>query len=264
MPPEIYIPREQRSPETFNNYLQSIKDYKDSDPAAIFIVGVNGARVEGNSNQALEIVLKRIESFDYRTAIIHLKNVKMTDNDDSYSEDPSFSKYPVPFDDDVPDMHELLLVADGIVFATSTNWGKQTPRMSLFENHLTPLENSGYLLEGKTCGFIVTGEETGQIGVLENELWVTNSMGMTSPPYGAIYIVTGRPKKEQTKTEKIQPRWARTDLTLAADNMIKMILADRFSGIDWDRRRSREQIKRLQNLLRRVSFAGGHLEVNLK
>lgn len=263
MSPEIYKPREARSTEWLQGYLNSIKEYKETDKAAIFVVGINGARINGTTHSALNRVLERIESHGCKTLIAHLKEIQMTDSDDAYSQDPNSAKYPVPFDDDIPDIHELLLLADGIVFATSTNWGKQTPRMSLFENHLTPLENSGFLLEGKTSGHIVTGEESGQIGVLENQLWVMSNMGMTPPPYGAIYIISSRPGKDKKGTTQIRPRWAREDLDLLADNLLKRVLSDRFSGVNWDRRRSGEQIKRLQTLLRSVDFEGVQLIIRL-
>lgn len=263
--PERYCPRSERREnfESFSGVLKSIKDYKEKDPAAVFIVGVNGARSDGNTANALERVLKRVESHGYKTTFINLRETQMTDIDDAYSENSASARYPVTTDDDIPEMHELLLLADGIVFATSTNWGKETPRMSLFTNHLTPLENSGFMLEGKTCIFIVTGEETGQSGVLENQLWVTNNMGMATPPYGTIYIISGQPSAERRHARLIQPKWARDDLDLAADNMVKKILSDRFSGLDWDRRRSAQQIRRLQSLLRSVDFEGDRLVFRL-
>lgn len=263
--PERYTPRSERREnfESFSGVLGSIREYKEKDPSAVFIVGVNGARSDGNTANAMDRVLKRAESHGCRTIVVNLRETQMTDVDDAYSEDPASARYPVSTNDDIPEMHELLLLADGIVFATSTNWGKETPRMSLFTNHLTPLENSGYLLEGKTCISLVSAEESGQIGILGNQLWTTNNMGMSTPPYGTIYIISGRPNAERKKARSIQPKWAREDLDLAADNMIKKILSDRFSGIDWDRRRSAEQIRRLQDLLRAVSFERGKLVFRL-
>lgn len=263
--PERYIPRAERGYgwDSLHDDLKWIREFKEKDPAAVVVVGINGSRPNGNTEHAVNLVLRRIEEHGGKTVLINLKEVQMSDEDDAYSQNPESCKYPVASDDDVPDMHELLLLADGFVFGTSTTWAKETPRMSLLTNHLTPLENSGYMLEGKICVFIATAETVGQEAVLQNQLWVTNNMGMSSPPYGTIFVFTGRPRKDGSKAGAIRPAWARQELELAGDNMVKRILSDRFSGIDWDRRHSAEQIRRLQGLLRAVSFERGRLVLRL-
>lgn len=262
MAPEIYTPRDQRSEKySFAEYLDGLRQFKDNDPASVFIVAVNASREGGNTERALQIMLKRIESYDCRTALIQLINSKMSDDTDSYSNDPKSPKlkHPVPFDDDLPDMHNLLILADGIILGTSTRWAAAVHRMHKFKEHLTALEHSGWLLEGKVCFIVATAEDSGPTEAIKDLWWSTNEQGMSTIPYSSVYILTGKPKEDKLVASRMRPPEARLGLELGADNMVKRILIDRFFNVDWGKRANTQSISRLQQIVRKVELEGKYL-----
>ncbi len=116
-----------------------------------------------------------------------------------------------------------MIEADGFVIATPTYWFDEPGVLKDFIDSLTPLEENGFLLEGKVAGFIVYSPEGGETSVLENLAMTFNQMGVLFVPYSLIFY-----RGEEDK-------WAITDIKDLAKRLKGQIDAQRLSGLKWDK-----------------------------
>lgn len=119
-------------------------------------------------------------------------------------------------------LQKELVASDGFVIATPTYWFNEPGILKNFIDNLTPLEENGFLLEGKVAGFIVYSPQGGETEVLENLAMTFNQMGVTLPPYSLIFY---RGVKEDD--------WAFDDSKLLARSMIQQIKAQRQTKFNW-------------------------------
>lgn len=98
--------------------------------------------------------------------------------------------------DDITDLYPEILRADGLALATPAYWANMSAVMKNFIEHLTPLENDGFLLEGKVAAVIAASKENeGGIEMAAMSLVVALiAMGILfSPSSGEVTkIVAGR------------------------------------------------------------------------
>lgn len=119
-------------------------------------------------------------------------------------------------------LQKLMVESDGFVIATPTYWFNEPGVLKNFIDHLTVLEENGFLLEGKVAGFIVYSPQGGETDVLENLAIVFNHMGVLLPPYACIFY---RGPADD---------WALRDIPLLAKNIIQQIRAQKEQRISWD------------------------------
>ena len=119
-------------------------------------------------------------------------------------------------------LQKEMVNADGFVIATPTYWFNEPGVLKNFMDWMTPLEENGFLLEGKVGGFIVYSPQGGETDILENLAIVFNHMGVLLPPYSMIFY------RNSADT------WVKKDIPLLAKNMIQQIKAQKKLNISWD------------------------------
>lgn len=177
-----------------------------------YIIGINGGKKDGRTSGYLKQCLKEAERVGAKTKLIELFDFTILPITRSAS-NPELDTPDKIKSDDMNLLLEEVKNADGIVFATPVHWFAPSSEMKIFLDRLTPLENAGFLLEGKVSGFIVYGNEVGKMNALMELHAATNHMGMFSPPYAMVYL----------SNEKSD--WAEKDIKLLAHNMVKLIWA---------------------------------------
>ncbi len=179
----------------------------------IYIIGINGGKKGGRVGGYLKTCLDEAEKLGVKTKIINLSDYNISSISKVAHDPENDSLKEVSNGSDMEEILKEVYKADGIIFASPVHWFAPSSEMKLFIDRLTPLENSGFLLEGKVSGFIVYGNEAGKMNALMQMTAVTNHMGMFSPPYAMIYF--GKEKSG----------WAEKDLPLLAHNMTNLIKA---------------------------------------
>lgn len=115
-----------------------------------------------------------------------------------------------------------LLWCDAFVLVTPTYWFNMPAVVKNFVDHLTILEDNGFLLEGKVAGCIVYTPEGGGENILQNLAMVFNHMGIVVPPYCLIFD-RGDGKK-----------WVQEDIPLMAHSLFQQVRAQQAIGFNWD------------------------------
>lgn len=133
-----------------------------------------------------------------------------------YSEDPA-SCNPRQcttgvLDDAMKGLHQKLLLADVLLFATPVYWYGLPGHLKTFLDRLTSLENRGKLLDGKIAGVVASGKEGGAPSLIQHLFLILNDMGIWVPPYGFSYVV------ERTLDEDL---WARRYAEQLGRNLVR-------------------------------------------
>jgi len=162
-------------------------------------------------------VLSEARKLGAKVRLVHLANYKILPHSGKLGK----RKFIENTKDDMPKLQDLVLQADGIVFATPTHWFNVSSLMKLFVDRLTSLEEYGFLMEGKAAGFITYGPEGGALNPAMLLMITANQMGMAVPPYAAIF------------DENRNDRWIKKAPQVLAKNMIYYIGAWKGMKINW-------------------------------
>ena len=183
-----------------------------------FILLINGSpRKGGHVANMLTSVRLCLEKRGSKTKILHLADYKILPPDGRLNEKIYIEKTR----DDMPKLQRWALRADGIVFATPTHWFNVSSLMKLFLDRLTSLEHYGFLLEGKTAGFIVYGPQGGALTAIMLLMATANNMGMAVPPYSSIF--------DEGRGDK----WIEKEYDVLAKNILQQIRATRELQLNW-------------------------------
>ena len=149
-----------------------------------FILGINGSpRKDGWSAKNLKKTLKFVEKFGGKTQLIHLVDLKTALCDGCYSDNPKKCTYPCVQEDDMRELHELLLKADGLIFSVPVWWAGVGPLAENFIAKLTCVENHSKLKGKKIkAAFIINCGMHGAQVVAERLVSVFLRVGFTIPP----------------------------------------------------------------------------------
>jgi multimeric flavodoxin WrbA len=177
-----------------------------------YIIGVSGGKKGGRTSGYLKQCLEEASRAGAKTKLVELSDLNILSLAKA-AKDPELDTPDKMKSDDMGALLKEVQNADGIVFATPVHWFGPSSEMKIFLDRLTPLENAGFLLEGKVSGFIAYGNEEGRVNTLMGLSAATNHMGMFSPPYAMVYL----------SDEKSS--WAEKDIILLAHNMLKLIEA---------------------------------------
>lgn len=122
---------------------------------------------------------------------------------------------------EVKGIYREIVDCDGFVIATPTYWFNMPGILKSFIDHLTILEEGGWMLEGKAAGIITYSPQGGEMGVLVPLALTLNHMGVTLPPYSLIFY------------RGSQDQWALDDIKLLAKSIIQQIKAQQQNNFSW-------------------------------
>ncbi len=184
------------------------------------IIGINGSpRKNGSTAKLLKRALKSIEKYGGKIYTLHLIDKKIKPCLGHYSTDSELCRYPCKVKDDMQRIYSLLIKADGIIFASPVYWFNVSGLMKNFLDRLTCLEESGFYLEGKVAGFVVSLEESGAISTLSTMVIIALNHGMIVPPYSIIYCFSDKRKNLE---------WNKRNLELLGKNMLVAVKAQKY------------------------------------
>lgn len=199
--------------------------------AAPFILGICGLpHKSGIVQELLELLLEGARKAGAETKIVDLYGLDIVHERGLYSEDP---KKAVPENmppDGITALYPEILRADGLVLATPTYWANMSGIMKDFIDHLTPLENNNFMLEGKVAAFIATSKENegGVEMAAMSMVAALTQMGVLIPP-NAIMWYPGSWVRAEKKTEG----WAKEDAPIVGRNMVQLIKLLQKYPIEW-------------------------------
>lgn len=158
-----------------------------------YILGINGSpRKYGNTFKLLSIAIKVAEHYGAYTEVIHLYDYEIKPCIGCLSDIQEACQYPCVISDDMREIYDKILKANGLIIATPVYWYAPSSQMKNFIDRITIFENMIFisgkcLLEGKVAGIIAVGNDSGTIQVISNLYAVLNSMGITIPPWALAY-----------------------------------------------------------------------------
>lgn len=137
-------------------------------PASIKIIAINGSeRKDGNNTAVLDYAADVLAGRDAKLEVIRLRDLDMRPC--GPCGDCNFRTTPCEVRDDVARVVELMVAADGVIYATPIHGYTAAPLMSAFIER----SGTGYLrfdrrLTNKAAGVIVTGRRYGHIETYSN------------------------------------------------------------------------------------------------
>ena len=167
------------------------EDKKLKESNKVKVVGLVGSlRQGGNTEILVREALKAAEGKGAGTKLIVLydKKIKPCINcDKCFSEE-------CPIEDDVKEIHEDLISADGIIIGSAVHFGDVTGELKCYLDRCIELKRKGRLLKNKVGGSIAVGQAWGHARVLETLQHFMCGQGMipasidSLPGMGAMVI----------------------------------------------------------------------------
>ena len=197
----------------------------------IFILGINGSpHHEGTTCELLNLLLSGASEAGAETRVVHLYDLNIVHEPGHYSQNPLKA---VPSEmprDGIVELYPEILRADGLVFATPVYWANMSGVMKDFIDHLTPLENDGFQLEGKVAAFIAASKENegGLEMAVMSMVTALAQMGVLIPPNSVMWYPGG-----WTTTRKKFDSWAKKDAPKVGRNMVKLVEILKKNKIEW-------------------------------
>lgn len=196
-----------------------------------FILGINGSpHSDGIVVELLNAVLSAAEKEGADTQTINLYDLKSIHVSGMYSEDPSLETIINTPKDDITELYPDIIRADGLIFATPVFWANMSAVMKDFVEHLTVLENDGFLLQGKIAGFIAASKENegGVEMAAMNMVIELTQMGVLVPPNAVMWY-----PGHWSTAHADHTAWAKEDAPKVGKNMVKLINLLKANPIDW-------------------------------
>ena len=200
----------------------------------VFIIGINGSpHKDGTTVMALNRILESSKNHGAIVKLIHLVDKNINPCKGCYSIDPKLCKYPCNIKDDMQDILNLMLRADGFVFATPVYWFNMSGLMKNFIDRLTNLATRGYKLEGKIGVFIASSKEDegGKVIASMSMALALNHLGLLIPPYSILFY----PGKEEIvlKNKVVWVDWELKDSKLIGKNIVRLCEILRKTKFKW-------------------------------
>jgi len=164
-----------------------------SNQKEIYILGINGSpRNYGGTYKLLKIALKAAENEGAKVRMYNLYEMDIKPCIGCLCDIQEACRYPCVIDDDMNRLYKDILAADGLIIATPIFWYSPSGPTKNFIDRLTVFENMIFItgrswVEGKVCGLIAVGNDSGSIMVLSNLMITLNSMGFIIPPFAIAY-----------------------------------------------------------------------------
>lgn len=195
------------------------------------ILGINGSpHTDGIVAELLNSVLDAAKEEGAETRVIHLYDLTTIRNAGTYSEDPALDTVANTPKDSITALYPEIIRAEGLVFATPVYWANMSAAMKDFIEHLTPLENDGFSLQGKVAAFIAASKENeGGVEMAAMSLVAPLAqMGVLIPPNAIMWYPS---YWSNAKRERVA--WATEDAPKVGRNMVRLILQFKEKPIDW-------------------------------
>ncbi len=196
-----------------------------------FILGVSGSpHAQGTVQELLGLVLSGASKAGAETKIVNLYALDIVHEKGFYSEDPQKAIPENMPPDGITALYPEIVRADGIVLATPVYWANMSGIMKDFIDHLTPLENKDFALEGKVAAFIAASKENegGVEMAAMSMVAALGQMGVLIPP-NAILWYPGA----WVNAENMVSSWAQIDAPKVGRNMVQLIELLRKHPIFW-------------------------------
>jgi multimeric flavodoxin WrbA len=196
-----------------------------------FILGINGSpNKDGVVFELLNSVLVASQEQGAETKTIHLYDLKTVPTGGAYSKDPTSNTVANAVRDEITDLYPEILRADGLVFATPVYWANMSAVMKDFIEHLTPLENDGFALQGKVAAFIAASKENeGGVEMAAMSMVAPmTQMGVLIPPNAVMWYPS---YWSNAREEKVA--WAKEDTPKVGRSMVRLIEQLKTTPIDW-------------------------------
>ncbi len=197
----------------------------------VFILGINGSpHKDGIVSELLNSVLTAAAKEGAETKVINLYDLKSVRTAGAYSKDPTSDTVANAPQDDITALYPEIIRADGLVFATPVYWANMSAVMKDFIEHLTPLENDGFSLQGKIAAFIAASKENeGGVEMAAMSMVAPLAqMGVLIPPNSVMWYPS---YWSNARDEEVA--WAKQDTPIVGRNMVRLIERLRTSPINW-------------------------------
>ncbi len=155
----------------------------------LFVFG--GENPKGYSTRTAKVLAKNFEYLGLATNIMHLAAEKKGAETTDTIQEPEAS------DAHIIEMYKKILDADIIIFSTPVFWFEASSRLQKFIEQTTPLEVSGFLLEGKAFGTVITFSEAGATDVESRLKTFAQHNGMMNIPLGGLKVRLGSSSQEK-------------------------------------------------------------------
>jgi len=198
-----------------------------------FIIGLNGSPYKnGIVFELLNSVLSASSEQGAEIKIINLYDLKTVPTKGAYSTNPASDTITEAVKDDITALYPEIMRADGLVFATPVYWANMSAVMKDFIEHLTPLENDGFALQGKIAAFIAASKENeGGVEMAAMSMVAPLAqMGVLIPPNAVMWYPS---YWSNTRDEKVL--WAKEDAPKVGRNMVRLIKQLKENPIDWSK-----------------------------
>lgn len=190
----------------------------------------------GNVSRVARFVVKLISEMNADAVHFNVYNLRIEPCIGCVSDNVLLCKFPCIFEDDGKRVLVEIDRSDGIIFITPIYWYNIPGPLKNLIDRMTVLENAIFTegasrLDGKVAGFIVVGNDTGAIAVIQNLMAVLNSMGALIPPWAlAYYEGDGDPLENESfvlDVANIVRNIIQTaKIVKSADRQLKWYLAD--------------------------------------
>ena len=160
----------------------------------VYIIGVNGSpRNYGGTYKLLMMALEAAKREGAKVKMFNLYEMDIKPCIGCLCDIQNACRYPCVIEDDMRVLYEEILRADGLIIATPIYWYSPSGPVKNFIDRLTAFENMIFVtgrswVEGKVCGLIAVGNDSGMIMVLSNLMIILNSMGFIIPPFAIAYF----------------------------------------------------------------------------
>jgi len=146
----------------------------------------------GHSRRVAEIMRELFREKGYETDLYNVFEMNIKPCLGCVSDDVKLCRFPCVIDDDARKIFYSIDRSFGIVFISPIYWYNVPGPLKNLIDRLTVFENEIFIsgrsrLEGKVVGFVVIGNDTGAIAVIQNLMVVMNSMGAVIPPWALAY-----------------------------------------------------------------------------
>lgn len=196
-----------------------------------YILGINGSPYkDGIVVELLSLVLNAAEKEGAEIKTVHLYDLKSIRIGGAYSKDPATDTVANMPQDDITALYPEILRADGIVFATPVYWANMSAVMKDFIEHLSPLENDGFALLGKSAAFIAASKENEggvEMAAMSMVAPITQ-MGVIVPPNAVMWYPSHWATSKGDHTG-----WAKEEAPSVGRNMVKLARLLKENPIHW-------------------------------
>ncbi|MGC9010175.1 MAG: flavodoxin family protein [Sulfolobales archaeon] len=163
----------------------------DSDKIRVVVI-YSSPREYGSSAKISRYLEEFLRDLGAEVKVFNVFNMRIEPCLGCVSDDVKLCRFPCVIDDDARKIFEAIDESIGLIIVSPIYWYNVPGPLKNLIDRLTVFENEIFIsgrsrLEGKVVGFVVVGNDTGSIAVLQNLMITMNSMGAVIPPWAIAY-----------------------------------------------------------------------------